>query len=385
MRDATSAGRRPGRIPRACRHGLPAGGSVAPAPLRQGRRTRRSSEIARACTATGGARRGASVRSRSRQRLCRVHRRVGWPPSTASSSCPTTASSTSTGTSPPVATSVVLRFGDVLVGPTICEDVWQPGPSGHRPRAGGRAAARQPLRLAVPRRQGRGARGDAGHPRAGQRRVHRLLQPRRRPGRAGLRRPFGRPRRRGRGGGAGARIRGGAARRRRRSDGGDRPPATGRAPPRARARRDEVVPVVAIGRAAGRTRASEPDRDRSAPFARRAGADAARARASGCATTWTRTASATSWSASRAGSTPRVTAALCVDALGAERVHTRVHALAVLVRRNARRRARGEREPRCRFPRDADRGRRGGVPRGARRPSRAWRPRTCRRASGARC
>src|SRR6185312_17568695 len=23
---------------------------------------------------------------------------------------------------------LLLRFGDVLVGPTICEDVWQPGP-----------------------------------------------------------------------------------------------------------------------------------------------------------------------------------------------------------------------------------------------------------------
>ena len=24
--------------------------------------------------------------------------------------------------------SVLLRFGEVLVGPTICEDIWQPGP-----------------------------------------------------------------------------------------------------------------------------------------------------------------------------------------------------------------------------------------------------------------
>ena len=48
--------------------------------------------------------------------------------STASATSPTTASSTSTATSRPGATCSLLRFGDVLVGPTICEDVWEPGP-----------------------------------------------------------------------------------------------------------------------------------------------------------------------------------------------------------------------------------------------------------------
>ena len=95
----------------------------------------------------------------------------------------------------------------------------------HRPRARGRAADRQHLRVAVPRRQGRGPRGDARHPRAGQQLLPRLLQRRRRAGRADLRRPFGGARRRGPGDRAGARLRGGAARsstssRRRRSDGG---------------------------------------------------------------------------------------------------------------------------------------------------------------------
>ena len=56
---------------------------------------------------------------------------------------------------------LLLRFGDTLVGPTICEDIWQPGPAGDRPRARGRAARGQHLRLAVPRRQGPRARGDA--------------------------------------------------------------------------------------------------------------------------------------------------------------------------------------------------------------------------------
>ena len=55
---------------------------------------------------------------------------------------------------------VVLRLGEALVGVTICEDMWQPGPAGDRARAGRRAAARQRLGVAVPRRQGPRARGD---------------------------------------------------------------------------------------------------------------------------------------------------------------------------------------------------------------------------------
>ena len=49
---------------------------------------------------------------------------------------------------------VLLRLGETLVGVTICEDMWQPGPAGNRPRARRRAAPRQHLRLALPRRQG---------------------------------------------------------------------------------------------------------------------------------------------------------------------------------------------------------------------------------------
>ena len=110
------------------------------------------------------------------------------------------------------------------------------GPARDRPRAGGRRAARQPLRLAVPRRQGGGPRGDARDAGARQLRLPRVLQPRRRPGRAPLRRPLGRARRRRRGAGAGAGLRGGAARRRPRPERGDRPPAARRPPALARAR-----------------------------------------------------------------------------------------------------------------------------------------------------
>ena len=43
-------------------------------------------------------------------------------------SSPTTASSTRTATSSPGRGLVLLRCGETLVGPTICEDIWQPGP-----------------------------------------------------------------------------------------------------------------------------------------------------------------------------------------------------------------------------------------------------------------
>ncbi len=78
----------------------------------------------------------------------------------------------------------------------------------------GRAADRQPLRLPLPPRQGTGAGGDVRRALARLRRLLRLLQPGRRPGRAGLRRPEpghrsrrdgDRPRRPVRGGAAGLR------------------------------------------------------------------------------------------------------------------------------------------------------------------------------------
>ena len=51
-----------------------------------------------------------------------------------------------------------------------------------------------------------------------------------------------------------------------------------------------------------------------------------------------------------------LTAAICADALGPDRVHTRVDAVALLVGGHPRRRPRGERQPRRRLPRDPDRG-----------------------------
>ena len=106
------------------------------------------------------------------------------------------------------------------VGLTICEDVWVEGPPASSRGGGGRRADRQPLGLSLPPRQGTRARSDVRRARPRLRRLLRLLQPRRRPGRAGLRRPElrRRPRRRGdrprrpvRGGAAGLRVPGAGA------------------------------------------------------------------------------------------------------------------------------------------------------------------------------
>src|SRR5439155_1141798 len=82
--------------------------------------------------------------------------------------------------------------------------------------------------VAVPRRQGPRARGDAHRPCARQLVLRRLLQRGRRPGRARLRRALGRDRRRGRDRGAGAGLRGVPPRGGRRSVRGHRTPAARR-------------------------------------------------------------------------------------------------------------------------------------------------------------
>ena len=165
--------------------------------------------------------------------------------------------------------------------------------AGDRPRARRRAADREHLRVAVPRRQGPRARGDAA--RAGTRQLvlRRALQRGRRAGRADLRRALGRARRRGRGARARRRVRGGAARRRRRSRRGRRPPAARRAPARARAR-------AGHGRA-GRRSSFAPPRDQPEPSAgadrRLSSTSSSRCgsrSSSGCTTTSRRTASGTS-------------------------------------------------------------------------------------------
>ena len=144
-----------------------------------------------------------------------------------------------------------VDVGGTTVGLTICEDCWVAGPAGAGRGRRGREADREPLGLALPPRQGARAGDDVRRTGARVRRLLRLLQPGRRPGRAGLRRPEPgrRPRRRGdrprrpvRGGAAGLRRprRGSrtarrAARRRRRG-------LRGAGPRPARLRRQERLP-----------------------------------------------------------------------------------------------------------------------------------------------
>ncbi len=229
------------------------------------------------------------------------------------------------------------------------------GAARHRSRARRRGADRQPLGLPVLRRQGRGPGGDAGHPRPRQLGLSRLLQSRRRPGRAALRRALGRARRRGRGTRPRPRLRGGAACRRPRSERGDREAAPRRPPPCPRARARGRARAGG-GRARKRTGSEhEPARRHGRAVRRRARADAQGARAG---------AAGLRRQERLRRRRPR---ALRRDRLGARR-HARrrraragarplrLDAVALLLRGHADRRAAPGGQPRLRLPRDPDRG-----------------------------
>ena len=200
---------------------------------------------------------------------------------------------------------VLLEHGEVLVGPTICEDIWQPGPPATDLALAGAQLAREHLGVAVPRRQGARARGDAEDARARQRLLHRLLQRGRRPGRADLRRALAGAGRRGRGARAGARVRGVPARRRRRPDDRGRAAPARRAPP--------VAGRESSTRRTCRSCTSAPPRQPERPRIRRRRSCRWTASWSRCGSRWSsgspttcaRTASATSSWACRAGSTRR--------------------------------------------------------------------------------
>ena len=208
--------RRPRRLPRARGHRLPARGPPAPARLRPRgarRRSRRSRAPRRASSRSSG-RRGSTATSRTRApsaptgEIQAVYRKQFLPNYGVFDEHRYFAEGRD------------LLLAPVRGRPRRADDLrgrLAAGPARDRPRARGRAAPRQPLRVAVPRRQGRGARGDARHARARHELVPRVLQPRRRAGRARLRRALGRARRRGRGRRARARLRGAPARRRRRA------------------------------------------------------------------------------------------------------------------------------------------------------------------------
>ena len=94
----------------------------------------------------------------------------------ATSCCPTTASRRA----PLFAAGrelLLLRFGEVVVGPTICEDVWQRRPARHRPGARRRNPACQPLASPYHSGEAEDRRRDARYSAARHRRLLRVLQP----------------------------------------------------------------------------------------------------------------------------------------------------------------------------------------------------------------
>ena len=235
----------------------------------------------------------------------RALRRRAARASTASTSCRTTASSTSTATSPQAASSLLLRCGDVLLGPTICEDIWQPGPPATdlslagaqlivnlsaSPFHVGKAEDREEMLVTR-------ARDNASYLAfcnlvGGQDELvfdgHSVVLDDE--GEVIARAPG---------------LRGGAARRRPRSGRGDRPPAPRRAPPRARAYAATTAPAATvIELPAGRPAARAGGARRSCR-SRRSSSRCGSRSASASATTSRRAASGRSCSASPAASTRR--------------------------------------------------------------------------------
>ena len=194
------------------------------------------------------------------------------------------------------------------------------GPARDRPRARRGPRRRQHLGLALPRRQGRRARGDAGDARARQLLLDRVRERRRRAGRADLRRPEPRPRRERRGRRARAGLRGGAAPGRRRRDDRRGPQAPRRAPARPGPRAARAARAAGRGRADRRRRASASRRSRRSPSrsasSRRCGSPSS----SACATTPGRTAFTDVVLGLSGGIDSALTAALAAEALGPEHV-----------------------------------------------------------------
>ena len=104
---------------------------------------------------------------------------------------------------------VVVDVAGTPVGITVCEDIWAPEPTAATAAAGAQRRG-EPVRLALPPREGNGARADDRRARARQPRHDGLLQPGGRPGRAGLRRAQPDRRAHRRRDGARASVRGGA-------------------------------------------------------------------------------------------------------------------------------------------------------------------------------
>ena len=268
--------------------GPPAAARVRPRGARGGRRGRARLRRDRR------ARRRAGVRPRPRERRLRLRgrRRAGRLPQAVPAR--TTASSTSTATSPPAASSCCSGSATSLVGPTICEDVWQPGPPATdlalagatllvnlsaSPYHVGKAEDRE--EMLVTRARDNAAYVAFCNLVGGQDELvfdgHSVVLDDE--GEVVARAPG---------------LRGGAARRRPRPDRGDRPPAARRAPPRARALARRARPLRRRSSCRRRASVAEPvarNRRRRSP---RSSSRCGSRSGSACATTSRRTASATS-------------------------------------------------------------------------------------------
>ena len=133
------------------------------------------------------------------------------------------------------ASPATIDVNGTSIGLSICEDIWMPGPPASTESLAG---ARVIVNLSASpyhARKGIGARADAGAAGARLPVGDPVLQPGRRPGRAGLRRPQPGPGPEGPRGGAGAPVRGVADGVHHRPRGGDRRAAEGLAPPGRRA------------------------------------------------------------------------------------------------------------------------------------------------------
>ena len=214
---------------------------------------------------------------------------------------------------------LLLRFGDVVVGPTICEDIWQPGPPAtDLALAGAQLVANisaSPFHVGKDREREEMLKVRATR----QLVLRRALQRGRRAGRADLRRALGRARRRGRGARARRRLRGGAARRRRRSGRRSRSPPARRAPPRAGARPGARRADERRARAAARAGRSRAHRGLAPQLD-----DLEQMRLAlelGLHDYVTKNGFGDVVIGLSGGIDSALTAALCVEALGAERVH----------------------------------------------------------------
>ena len=85
------------------------------------------------------------------------------------------------------AEAAIVELNGVPIGISVCEDIWEP--AGSERGAGGRAGDREPVGVALPRRLRGAPRAHAGAARGGLPRGRGVREHRRRPGRAGLRRP----------------------------------------------------------------------------------------------------------------------------------------------------------------------------------------------------